>query len=80
MAKKKREFASMTELMEFFKRTGREGGKVGGKIAAQNMSKAARIARAKKAAKASAKVRRAKAKEKEARKRNEPIRRPSTQS
>jgi hypothetical protein len=64
VAKKKREFASMTEMTEFFKRTGREGGKIGGKKAAANMTKAARIARAKKAAKASAKVRRAKAKAK----------------
>lgn len=43
---------------------GRKGGKIGGKVTAQRMTKAQRIARAKKAAAASAKVRRAKAKAK----------------
>ena len=41
-----------------------EGGLIGGKIAAKNMTKLERIARAKKAAAASAKVRTAKAKKK----------------
>jgi len=49
------------ELMEFLKESGRQGGKIGGKIAAGNMTPAQRIARAKKAAAASAKVRSAKA-------------------
>lgn len=53
--------------MEFLKASGRKGGKLGGglggKIAAQNMTKAQRVARAKKAAAASAKVRSRKARE-----------------
>ena len=53
----KRVFESLTELFEFFQTTGRQGGKV----AAKRMTRAQRIARAKKAAKASAKVRKAKA-------------------
>jgi hypothetical protein len=48
----------MTELLEYFKTTGAAGGKT----AAKRMTKAQRIARAKKAAAASAKVRSAKAK------------------
>jgi len=50
------------ELMEFLQKSGAEGGK----IAAQRMTKAERVARARKGAKASAKVRSAKAKAKEA--------------
>ncbi len=60
MATKKREFTSMTEMLDFFKKTGAQGGKV----AAKSMTKAERSARAKKAAAASAKVRSAKAKAK----------------
>jgi hypothetical protein len=55
----KRIFGSLMELMDFFQKSGAEGGK----IAAQRMSKAERVARARKAAAASAKVRTAKAKE-----------------
>jgi hypothetical protein len=58
---KKRKFTSMTEMLDFFRETGRRGGKLGGKAAAQNMTAAQRKARAKKAAAASAKVRSAKA-------------------
>jgi hypothetical protein len=57
VGKKKREFGSLAELMEFLKESGRKGGKIGGKIAAGNMTKAQRITRAKKAAVASAVVR-----------------------
>ena len=64
LARKKREFGSLTEFKLFLQEQGRIGGKIGGKRAAQGMSKAARVARAKKAAKASAKVRSAKAKAK----------------
>jgi uncharacterized protein YdaU (DUF1376 family) len=60
VASEKRTFGSMTEMLEFFKLTGRQGGKV----AAKRMSKAQRTARAKKAAAASATVRSAKAKAK----------------
>jgi hypothetical protein len=52
--------SSMTEMLEFFKAAGASGGK----IAAKNMTKAERSARAKKAAAAAAKVRSAKAKAK----------------
>lgn len=62
LARKKREFSSLTEFKLFLQEQGRIGGKIGGKIASKRMSKAARVARAKKAAKASAKVRTAKAK------------------
>jgi len=62
--KKKREFGSMTEIMEFFKEAGRRGGKIGGKARAKKLSPARRKAIAKKAAAASAKVRSAKAKAK----------------
>lgn len=68
LARKKREFSSLTEFKLFLQEQGKIGGKIGGKVAAQRMSKAARIARAKKAAKASAKVRTAKAKAKARRK------------
>jgi hypothetical protein len=61
---KKREFASLVELLDFLKESGRKGGKIGGKIAAENMTKAQRVKRAQKAAAASAKVRSAKAKKK----------------
>jgi len=50
----------MTELLEYFKKTGAQGGKK----AAKRMTKAQRSARAKKAAAASAKVRTAKARAK----------------
>jgi hypothetical protein len=53
-------------VLKFFQETGREGGKIGGSAggtaAAANMTPAERIARAKKAAAASAKVRSKKAK------------------
>src|SRR5260370_1160144 len=58
---RKRTFASMTEMMDFFRETGRRGGEIGGKIAAKRMTKAQRVARAKKAAAASAIVRAKKA-------------------
>jgi hypothetical protein len=65
MAKdKKREFGSLMEMKEFFREAGRRGGKIGGKIAAKKMTKAQRIARAKKASAAASKVRTAKAKAK----------------
>lgn len=51
------------EVREFFRQMGKKGGAKGGKIAAQNMSKRARVERAKKAAAASAKVRSKKAAE-----------------
>jgi hypothetical protein len=50
------------EVREFFRQMGKKGGAKGGRTAAENMTKAARRARAKKAAAASAKVRSAKAK------------------
>lgn len=43
---------------------GRKGGRIGGKISAERMSRTERIARAKKAASASARVRSAKARAK----------------
>ena len=46
MATKKREFASMTEMLDFFKKTGAQGGKK----RAAGMSKAERSASAAKAA------------------------------
>ena len=60
--RKKPEFGSMTEMIEWFREQGRAGGKIGGKIAAKKMTKAQRIARAKKASAAAAKIRSAKAK------------------
>jgi hypothetical protein len=51
-------FGSVTEMMEFFKKTGARGGKA----TAKKMTSEQRRARAKKAAAASAKVRTAKAK------------------
>lgn len=66
LGKKKREFTSMTEMLDFFREAGRRGGKIGGRRAAEGMSKAERIARAKKAAAASAKVRSAKARARKA--------------
>ena len=57
---KRRKFGSMTEMIEFFQETGRKGGKV----AAKKMTKAQRVARAKKAAAASANVRSKKARTK----------------
>ena len=52
------------EALEFFKEQGRKGGKIGGKLAARSMTKAARIARARKAGIASGKARSAKARAK----------------
>jgi hypothetical protein len=52
------------EVREFFRQMGKKGGAKGGRAAAENMTKAERAARAKKAAAASAKVRSAKAKAK----------------
>ena len=60
----KRRFGSMTEMEEFFREQGRKGGKKGGKAAAAKLSKEQRIARAKKAGEASAKVRANKGKSK----------------
>ncbi len=51
-------------VKEFLARIGKKGGLVGGRAAAKSMTKAERIARAKKAAKASSKVRTAKARAK----------------
>jgi hypothetical protein len=48
------------DALAFFQRTGRKGGKIGGKRSLETMTPAERTARAKKAAAASAKVRRAK--------------------
>jgi hypothetical protein len=59
--RERRQFHSMTEMQEFFREEGRRGGKIGGKRSAKRMSKAARIARARKAGRASGKARRAKA-------------------
>ena len=59
---KKRVFRSVTEMIDFF----RETGKLGGETAAKHMTKAQRGARAKKAAAASAKVRSKKARAKRA--------------
>jgi hypothetical protein len=53
-------FGSVTEILEYFKKTGEQGGKV----AAKNMTAKQRSARAKKAAAASAQVRSAKARAK----------------
>jgi hypothetical protein len=53
----KRRFGSLTEMEEFFREQGRKGGKKGGRAAAAKLSKDQRIARAKKAGEASAKVR-----------------------
>jgi hypothetical protein len=52
------------EIMEFFKDAGRKGGKIGGKLAARRMTKAQRLARARKAGVASGKVRSEKARAK----------------
>jgi hypothetical protein len=57
MAKKK----LPPEILEFFRKHGTKGGKLGGKRAAENMTPAERVARAKKASAAAAAVRRAKA-------------------
>jgi hypothetical protein len=50
------------DVMEFFRKSGREGGKIGGPAAAAAMTPEQRTARAKKAAAASARVRAKKAK------------------
>ena len=50
------------DILEFFKETGRKGGKIGGKRSLETMTPEERTARAKKAAAASAKVRAKKAK------------------
>jgi hypothetical protein len=67
VGKKKRSFGSLTELQEYLREQGRVGGKIGGpiggKLAAKRMTKAQRVARAKKAAAASAKVRSKKARD-----------------
>jgi hypothetical protein len=64
--RKKPEFGSLMEMMEFFKESGRRGGLIGGKIAAKQMTKAQRVERARKASAAAAKARSAKAKAKAA--------------
>ena len=57
------------DVVRFVMQTmGRRGGMIGGRITAQRMTKAQRVARAKKAAAASAKVRSAKAKAKKGKK------------
>lgn len=53
MAKKK----LPKDVLEFFRKTGRQGGKIGGKRSLETMTPEERTARAKKAAAASAKVR-----------------------
>jgi hypothetical protein len=50
------------EVIEYFKKQGKRGGKIGGETAARNMTPEERTARAKKAAAASAAVRSSKAK------------------
>jgi hypothetical protein len=52
------------EVSEFFREAGREGGKIGGKRAARRMTKAERVARARKAGVASGKARSEKARAK----------------
>lgn len=59
------------EALKYFQETGRQGGKIGGKKAALNMTPAERTARAKKAAKASARVRSAAARRRAAKKAGE---------
>ena len=49
------------DILEFFRKTGRQGGKIGGKRSLETMTPEQRTARAKKAAAASAKVRAKKA-------------------
>jgi hypothetical protein len=50
------------EVIEYFRKQGERGGKIGGETAARNMTAEERTARAKKAAAASAAVRSSKAK------------------
>jgi hypothetical protein len=52
------------DVLQFFKETGRVGGKIGGKRSLETMTPEQRIARAKKAAAKSAEVRSEKAKQK----------------
>ena len=52
------------DILEFFKETGRQGGKIGGKRSLQTMTPEERTARAKKAAAKSAEVRSKKASKK----------------
>jgi hypothetical protein len=52
------------DILEFFRKTGRKGGKIGGKRSLETMTPEQRTARAKKAAAASAAVRSKKAKRK----------------
>ena len=54
------------DILEFFRKTGRKGGKIGGKRSLETMTPEQRTARAKKAAAASAKVRAKKAGQKPA--------------
>jgi hypothetical protein len=65
--KAKKTWGSVTEMTEFFRESGRRGGKIGGskggKAAAANLTEKQCSARAKKAAAESAKVRSKKAKE-----------------
>ena len=65
--KAKKTWGSVTEAVEFFRESGRKGGKIGGskggKAAAANLTEKQRKARAKKASAESAKVRSKKAKE-----------------
>jgi hypothetical protein len=65
--KTKKTWGSVTEMMEFFRESGRRGGKIGGskggKAAAANLTGKELTARAEKAAAASAKVRSKRAKE-----------------
>jgi hypothetical protein len=50
-----------SDVLEYFRKQGAKGGKIGGKVAAASMTKAERTARAKKAAAASGLVRSKKA-------------------
>jgi len=52
------------EVLDYLKRIGSKGGKIGGKVTARRMSKAERIARARKAGIASGKARSEKARRK----------------
>ena len=50
-----------SDVLDYFRKQGAKGGKIGGKMALQNMTSAERRARAKKAGRASGAARKAKA-------------------
>lgn len=56
-----------TSVLEFFRKAGAQGGRIGGKRSLETMTPEARQARAKKASAAASKVRQAKAAKKRAR-------------